>query len=151
MWWFYFCSHAFAMFAHKNFYGCAGYVDDPLPNIVYIALWWCLLALYGSTMSILWLSLCIPLALCGVFRTIVSFCLVYRLPYIKNKDLKNNSWLVWGHNVCMGMKNWSKLEIWRDKILIHTLELELWHFKDFPYSCTCTFVQESCAFPPMHA
>ena len=30
-------SHAFAMFAHKKFYGCAGYVDDPLPNIVYMA------------------------------------------------------------------------------------------------------------------
>ena len=28
------------MFAHKKFYGCAGYVDDPLPNIVlhYVAL-----------------------------------------------------------------------------------------------------------------
>ena len=26
-------SHAFAMFAHKNFYGCAGYTYNPLLNI----------------------------------------------------------------------------------------------------------------------
>ena len=30
---------AFAMFAHKKIYGYAGYVDDPLTNIVYIAIW----------------------------------------------------------------------------------------------------------------
>ena len=36
------------MFAHKKYYGRAGYVDDPLPNIVYVAL--LMLALYGSTM-----------------------------------------------------------------------------------------------------
>ena len=29
-------SHAFAMLAHKKNYGRAGYVDDPLPNIVYV-------------------------------------------------------------------------------------------------------------------
>ena len=28
-------SHSLAMFAHKKNYGRAGYVDDPLPNIVY--------------------------------------------------------------------------------------------------------------------
>jgi hypothetical protein len=27
------------MFAHKKNYGRAGYVDDPLPNIVHIAIW----------------------------------------------------------------------------------------------------------------
>ena len=37
------------MFAHKKNYGCAGYVDDPLPNIVYMALLM-LLALYASAM-----------------------------------------------------------------------------------------------------
>ena len=26
------------MIAHKN-YGCVAYIDDPLPNIVYIAVW----------------------------------------------------------------------------------------------------------------
>ena len=37
------------MFTHKKFYGCAEYVDDPLPNIVYnIALWMsaCIVWLY---------------------------------------------------------------------------------------------------------
>ena len=29
-------SHAFAMFAHKKNYRHAGYVNDPLPNIVYM-------------------------------------------------------------------------------------------------------------------
>ena len=46
-----------------QFYGRAGYVDDPLPNIVF----GCLLALYGSTMH--------PARLCGGFRT-TFFCLV---------------------------------------------------------------------------
>ena len=57
------------MFAHKKNYGRAGYVDDPLPNIVYIAIWMpaCMHALYGSTMH--------PARLCGGFRTIF-FCLV---------------------------------------------------------------------------
>ena len=32
-------SHALAMFAHKKNYGRAGYVDDPLPNIVYVGIW----------------------------------------------------------------------------------------------------------------
>ena len=32
-------SHAFAMLAHKNNYGFAEYVDDPLPNIVYMGIW----------------------------------------------------------------------------------------------------------------
>ena len=34
-------SHSLAMFAKKwdKFYGRAGYVDDPLPNIVHIAIW----------------------------------------------------------------------------------------------------------------
>ena len=31
-------SHAFAMFAHKKNYGRVGYVDDPLQNIVYMAI-----------------------------------------------------------------------------------------------------------------
>jgi hypothetical protein len=31
-------SHAFAKFSHQIFYGCAGYVDDPLPDIVHIAI-----------------------------------------------------------------------------------------------------------------
>ena len=51
-------SHAFAMFAHKKNYGRAGYVDDPLPNIVNNAIWMpaC------STMH--------PARLCGGFQTI---------------------------------------------------------------------------------
>ena len=44
-------SHAVAMFAHKKNYGRAGYVDDPVPNIVYMAIWMpgLHIACYGST------------------------------------------------------------------------------------------------------
>ena len=31
-------NHSLSVFAHK-FYGCMGYVDDPLPNILYCAIW----------------------------------------------------------------------------------------------------------------
>ena len=48
--------------AHKEFYGYAGYVDDPLPNIVYIALWMPAWLYYEHFVALL----CIPLALCGV-------------------------------------------------------------------------------------
>ena len=67
------------MFADKKNYGCAGYVDDPLPNIAYIVPM--TLALQGSTKSFLafYGSPCIPPVLDGVFRTIVFLCLVYRL------------------------------------------------------------------------
>ena len=51
------------MFAHKKNYGCAGYVDDPLPNIVYIAPA-CIIWLYSEFSCfyyvfscILWLSM----------------------------------------------------------------------------------------------
>ena len=39
------------MFAHKKNYGRAGYVDDPLPNIVYMAIWMpaCIVWLYYAT------------------------------------------------------------------------------------------------------
>jgi hypothetical protein len=33
----------------------------------------------------------------------------------------------------MGMQNGSKLEIWPEKILIHTLELKIWHFEVLLY------------------
>ena len=56
-------SHAFAMFAHKKNYGRAGYVDDPLPNIVYMAIW--------MPACIVWH----PAQLCGGFHAIF-FCLV---------------------------------------------------------------------------
>ena len=41
----------------------------------------------------------------------------------------------WGDNFYMGMQNGSKLEIWPERNLIHTLELKIWHFKVFPYVC----------------
>ena len=49
-------SHAFAMFAHKKNYGRAGYVDDPLPNIVYMAIWIlaCIVGLYYASSSTVW-------------------------------------------------------------------------------------------------
>ena len=71
-------SHAFAMFAHiKKNYGCAGYVDDPLPNMVYNACA-CIIWLYSEFSYMHYKALlgvflhfmalvCIPLVLCGVF------------------------------------------------------------------------------------
>ena len=49
-------SHTLAMFAHKKNYGRAGYVDDPLPNIVYIAIWMpaCIIWLYYASCSTVW-------------------------------------------------------------------------------------------------
>ena len=41
----------------------------------------------------------------------------------------------WGDNFYMGTQNGSKLGIWPERILIHTLELKIWHFKVFPYVC----------------
>ncbi len=35
----------------------------------------------------------------------------------------------WGHNFYMGMQKGSRLEIWSQGILIHTIELKIWHFK----------------------
>ena len=46
------------MFAHEKNYGRAGYVDDPLPNIVYMGIWM-------STCSTMH-----PARLFGDFRTI---------------------------------------------------------------------------------
>ena len=37
--------------------------------------------------------------------------------------------------VHMSMQNGSHLKIWRKGILIHTLELTLWHLEVFPYVC----------------
>ena len=37
-----------------------------------------------------------------------------------------------GHTFYMSMQNGSKLEVWPDRILIHALELKLWHFEVFP-------------------
>ena len=44
------------MFAHKKNYGRAGYVDDPLPNIVYISLRMpaCIVWLYYASSSTVW-------------------------------------------------------------------------------------------------
>ena len=47
------------MFAHKKNYGRAGYVDDPLPNIVYMAIWMpaCIVWLYyASSSTVRWFS-----------------------------------------------------------------------------------------------
>ena len=40
----------------KKNYGCAGYVDDSLPNIVYIAIWMpaCIVWLYYASSSTVW-------------------------------------------------------------------------------------------------
>ena len=48
--------HAFAMFAHKKNHGHAGYVDDPLPNIIY-CMYVCMYVCMGIWMpaSIVWL------------------------------------------------------------------------------------------------
>ena len=45
------------MFARKKNYGRAGYVDDPLPNIVYIAICMpaCIVGFYYASGSIVWL------------------------------------------------------------------------------------------------
>ena len=58
------------MFAHKKNYGRAAYVDDPLPNIVYMAILMhaCIVWLFHACMH--------PAQLCGGFRTIFFFCLV---------------------------------------------------------------------------
>ena len=48
----------FAMFAHKKITG-AGYVDDPLPNTVYMAIWMpaCIVWLYyASGLTVRWFS-----------------------------------------------------------------------------------------------
>ena len=44
------------MFAHKKNYGRAGYVDDPLPNIVYMAIRMpaCIVWLYYASSSTVW-------------------------------------------------------------------------------------------------
>ena len=108
------------MFAHKKNYGCAGYVDDPLPNTVCIAPAWfysefsCTIRFYYIRVFLqFYRSSCIPPALCGVFRTIVFFCLVYPL-LEKKKNLKNvihgGFGSTWGHNFYMGTQNGSKLE-----------------------------------------
>ena len=66
-------SHSLANVCQKNFtgtrdkfYGRAGYVDDPLPNIVHTAVWVpaCIIWLYYASSSTVW-----------SFRTIF-FCLV---------------------------------------------------------------------------
>ena len=62
-------SHAIAMFTHKD-YGCMGYVDNPLPNIVYMAI---LMAT-----CIVWLN-------CMVVSGQSFFCLVCG-PLEKNKE-----------------------------------------------------------------
>ena len=40
----------------KKYYGCAGYVDDPLPNNLYIAIWMpaCIVWLYYASRSTMW-------------------------------------------------------------------------------------------------
>ena len=45
------------MFAHKKNYGRAGYVDDPLPNIVYMAILMpaCIVWLFYASSSTVWL------------------------------------------------------------------------------------------------
>ena len=51
-------SHSFAMF-DKKFYGHVAYVDDPLPNIVHIAVWVpaCIIWLYyASSLTVWWFS-----------------------------------------------------------------------------------------------
>ena len=40
-----------------------------------------------------------------------------------------------GHNFYMDTQNGSKLEVWRQGVLIHTSEFKLWHFEVFPYVC----------------
>ncbi len=43
------------MFAHKKNYGRTGYMDDPLPNIVHIAIWdACIVWLYDAPNSTMW-------------------------------------------------------------------------------------------------
>ena len=44
------------MFAHKKNYGRAGYVDDPLPNIVHMAILMpaCIVWLYYASRSTVW-------------------------------------------------------------------------------------------------
>ena len=55
------------MFAHKKNYGCAGYVDDPLPNTVYIVILMlaCIVWLYYASSSTV-----------VVFGPFFFFCLV---------------------------------------------------------------------------
>ena len=38
----------------------------------------------------------------------------------------------WGYNFYMSTQNGSKLEIWSKRIMIHALELKLWHLEVFP-------------------
>ena len=44
------------MFAHKKNYGRAGYVDDPLPNIMHVAILMpdCIVWLYYASSSTMW-------------------------------------------------------------------------------------------------
>ena len=47
-----------------------------------------------------------------------------------------------GYNLYMGMQNGSKLEIWHERILIHVLELKLWHLEVFLY----VYVGKPCIY-----
>ena len=65
----------------KNFYNCVGYVDDPLSNIAYIALWMpaCIVWVYYELSCIAWLS-CAIHQYYMVFLDNFFFCLVCWLP-----------------------------------------------------------------------
>ena len=74
------------MFAHKKNYGCVGYVDDPLPNIIYIAPA-CIVWLYYEFPCILWLSYILHQYYVVFSGQLFFFCLVYRLAW-KKKNLR---------------------------------------------------------------
>ena len=82
-------SHAFAMFAHKKFYRCAGCVDDPLPNIVPACIIWLLAPL--STMSFLVFcgSLMHSINTTWCFPDNCSFLLSV-LAYLKKRNYSNH-------------------------------------------------------------
>ena len=68
----------------KN-YEHAGYVDDPLPNIVYMGIWMpaCIVWLYYASSSIMWW-----------FSDHLFFCLVCG-PLERKKERKKETWTKW--------------------------------------------------------
>ena len=99
------------MFPLKKNYGRAGYVDDPSPNIVYMA-WHGYLDACLHCVALL----CIQLDSMMVSGKFLFSCLVCG-PLEKSEVKQLNNLIyggfgsTWGHNFCTGTHNGSKLEI----------------------------------------
>ena len=100
------------MFAHKKNYGRAGYVDDPLPNIVYMAIRMlaCIVWLYYASSSTMWwfLDHFFLLSVWSPCYTLSSYTLSRKK---KTKLIRGGIGSTWEHNFYMGTQNGTKNEI----------------------------------------